>query len=165
MIEREHELSLTRQAELLDLSRASLYYEPVPTSAEDLDLMRRLDELHTELPFLGSRMLQDQLGHQGIRVGRRHVATLMRKMGIEAIYRRKNTSKRQPGHLIYPYLLRGLVIDRPNQVWAADITYIPMARGFVYLFAVMDCLARLQQLERGLLRRGGRRGHCPIRNA
>ena len=123
MIEREHELSLTRQADLLDLSRASLYYEPVPTSQTDLDLMRRLDELHTELPFLGSRMLQDQLGHQGIHVGRRHVATLMRKMGIEAIYRRKNTSKRHPGHLIYPYLLRGLVIDRPNQVWAADITY------------------------------------------
>jgi putative transposase len=142
MIEREHELSLTRQAELLDLSRASLYYEPVPTSQADLDLMRRLDELHTELPFLGSRMLQDQLGHQGIRVGRRHVATLMRKMGIEAIYRRKNTSKRHPGHLIYPYLLRGLVIDRPNQVWAADITYIPMARGFVYLFAVMDWATR-----------------------
>jgi putative transposase len=142
MIEREHELSLMRQAELLDLSRASLYYEPVPTSDADLELMRRIDELHTELPFLGSRMLQDQLNHQGIPVGRKHVATLMRKMGIEAIYRRKNTSKRHPGHAIYPYLLRGLVINRPNQVWAADITYIPMARGFVYLFAVMDWATR-----------------------
>ena len=142
MIDREHELSLTRQAELLDLSRASLYYEPVPTSEADLALMRRIDELHTELPFLGSRQLQDQLNQQGFPVGRKHVATLMRRMGIEAIYRRRNTSKRHPGHAVYPYLLRGLLIDRPNQVWAADITYIPMARGFVYLFAVMDWATR-----------------------
>jgi putative transposase len=142
MIEREHELSLTRQAELLDLSRASLYYEPVPTSEADLALMRRIDELHIELPFLGSRMLRDLLNLQGIAVGRKHVATLMRKMGIEAIYRRKSTSKRHPGHAVYPYLLRGLLIDRPNQVWAADITYIPMARGFVYLFAVIDWATR-----------------------
>jgi len=142
MIEREHELSLTRQAELLDLSRASLYYKPVPISEADLSLMRRIDELHIELPFLGSRMLRDLLNLQGVPVGRKHVATLMRKMGIEAIYRRKNTSKRHPGHAIYPYLLRGLVIDRPNQVWAADITYIPMARGFVYLFAVIDWATR-----------------------
>ena len=142
MIDREHELSLTRQAELLDLSRASLYYEPVPTSEADLALMRRIDELHTELPFLGSRQLQDQLNQQGFPVGRKHVATLMRRMGIEAIYRRRNTSKRHPGHAVYPYLLRGLLIDRPNQVWASDITYSPMARGFVYLFAVMDWATR-----------------------
>jgi putative transposase len=114
----------------------------VPTSEADLDLMRRIDELHTELPFLGSWQLQDQLGHQGIRVGRPHVRTLMRKMGIEAIYQRKSTSNRHPGHAICPYLLRGMVIDRPNQVWAADITYIPMERGFVYLFAVMDWATR-----------------------
>jgi putative transposase len=143
MIERDHDLSLTRQAELLDLSRASLYYEPVPVSPEDLEVMRRMDELHTELPFLGSRQLQDQLRNQhGLHVGRRHVRTLMRKMGIEAIYRRQNTSKRHPGHAIYPYLLRGLLINRPNQVWAADITYIPMERGFVFLFAVMDWATR-----------------------
>ena len=142
MIEREHELSLTRQAELLNLSRASLYYEPVPVSEEDLQLMRRIDELHTELPFLGSRQLRDQLNGQGIRVGRTHVRTLMRRMGIEAIYRRKNTSKRHPEHAVFPYLLRGVQIKRANYVWAADITYIPMARGFVYLFAVMDWATR-----------------------
>jgi putative transposase len=143
MIEREHELSLTRQAELLDLSRASLYYEPVPTSDEDLELMRRIDALHLERPAYGSRMLRDLLNQKpGTAVGRKHVATLMRKMGIEAIFRRKNTSKRHPQHTVYPYLLRGLVINRPNQVWAADITYIPMERGFVYLFAVMDWCTR-----------------------
>jgi putative transposase len=135
-------LSLTRQAQLLQLSRASLYYEPVAACAADLQLMRRLDELHLQWPFLGSRMLRDILRLEGIVVGRRHVATLMRKMGIEALYRRANTSRRHPRHLIYPYLLRKLVIDRPNQVWATDVTYIPMARGFVYLVAVMDWFSR-----------------------
>ena len=142
MINPEHGLSLTRQAQLLQLSRASLYYEPVAASVADLQLMRRLDELHLQWPFLGSRMLRDMLRLEGTVVGRRHIATLMRKMGIEALYRRSNTSRRHPRHLIYPYLLRKLVIDRPNQVWATDVTYIPMARGFVYLVAVMDWYSR-----------------------
>jgi putative transposase len=142
MINAAHELSLTRQAELLDLSRSSLYYRPVPASEADLRLMRRIDELHLELPFLGSRMLRDLLVQEGFVVGRKHVATLMRKMGLEAIYRRANTSRRHPRHPVFPYLLRGLVIDRPNQVWAADVTYIPMARGFVYLVAVIDWFSR-----------------------
>ena len=142
MIDPNHGLSLTRQAQLLDLSRASLYYEPVGVCEADLQLMRRLDELHLQWPFLGSRMLRDMLRLEGIPVGRKHVATLMRKMGIEAIYRRANTSRRHPRHPVYPYLLRNLAIDRPNQVWATDVTYIPMARGFVYLVAVMDWYSR-----------------------
>jgi putative transposase len=142
MIDRKHKLSLTQQATLLGISRGSVYYEPVPVSAEDLALMRRIDELHLQFPFAGSRMLRGLLAGEGSKIGRRHVVTLMRRMGIEAIYRRRNTSKPAPGHRIYPYLLRGLTIDRPNQVWAIDITYIPMARGFVYLAAVMDWFAR-----------------------
>jgi putative transposase len=142
MINPEHGLSLTRQAQLLQLSRASLYYEPVAASQTDLELMRRLDEMHLEWPFLGSRMLRDLLRLEGTLVGRRHIATLMRKMGIAALYRRSNTSRRHPRHAIYPYLLRKLLIDRPNQVWATDVTYIPMARGFVYLVAVMDWYSR-----------------------
>jgi putative transposase len=142
MIDGTHELSLTRQAKVLELSRASLYYEPVPTSEADLRLMRRIDELHLELPFCGSRMLRDLLVQEGILVGRKHVATLMRKMAIEALYQRQNTSRRHPQHPVFPYLLRGLVIDRASQVWAADITYLPMARGFVYLIAVIDWFSR-----------------------
>ena len=142
MIDRDHELSLTQQAALLGISRGSVYYEPAPVSDADLALMRRLDELHLEFPFAGSRMLRGLLAAEGSKIGRRHVSTLMRRMGIEAIYRRPNTSKPAPGHRIYPYLLRGLMIDRPNQVWATDITYIPMARGFVYLAAVMDWFTR-----------------------
>ena len=142
MIDRNHELPLTKQATLLGISRGSVYYDPAPVSATDLALMRRLDELHLEFPFAGARMLRGLLAAEGSKVGRRHVTTLMRRMGIEAIYRRPNTSKPAPGHRIYPYLLRGLTIDRPNHVWATDITYIPMARGFVYLAAVMDWFAR-----------------------
>jgi len=142
MIDRKHKLPLTQQAALLGISRGSVYYEPVPISAADLALMRRIDELHLEFPFAGSRMLNGLLAADGSKIGRRHVTTLMRRMGIEAIYRRRNTSKPAPGHRIYPYLLRGLMIDRPNHVWAIDITYIPMARGFVYLAAVMDWFAR-----------------------
>ena len=104
--------------------------------------MRRIDELHLERPFAGARMLRDFLGREGVAVGRRHVATLMKRMGIEAIYRRPNTSKPAPGHKIYPYLLRGVTVERPNQVWATDITYIPMARGFVYRVAVIDWFSR-----------------------
>jgi putative transposase len=142
MIDPNHDLSLIRQAELLELSRASLYYQPMPTSLADLALMRRIDELHLELPFAGSRLLRDLLNQEGHRIGRKHVRTLMRKMGISAIYRRANTSRRHPGHPVFPYLLRGLAIERPNQVWATDITYIPMARGFVYLAAVIDVYSR-----------------------
>ena len=138
MIDRTHDLPLTRQARVLSLSRSSLYYQPRPVSAEDLAIMRRIDELHLEHPFAGSRMLRDLLRGEGVQIGRARVITMMRRMEIEAIYRRPNTSKPAPGQKIYPYLLRGLHIDRPNQVWAMDITYIPMARGFVYLAAVID---------------------------
>src|SRR5208337_3269174 len=113
-----------------------------PVSAEDLAMMRRIDELHLDRPFAGARMLRDFLQREGVLIGRRHVSTLMKRMGIEAIYRRPNTSKPAPGHRIYPYLLRGLKIERANQVWAMDITYIPMARGLVYLAAVVDWSSR-----------------------
>jgi putative transposase len=142
MIDRAHDLPIQKQAEVLGISRSTVYYEPRPVSESDLKLMRQIDELHLEYPFAGSRMLRDLFGHQGLLIGRRHLRTLMRRMGIEAIYRRPNTSKPAPGHRIYPYLLRGLTITRPNQVWAMDITYIPMARGFVYLAAVVDWFSR-----------------------
>jgi putative transposase len=142
MIDPKHDLSIQSQAEVLDISRSTVYYEPRPISAEDLRLMRRIDELHLNYPFAGSRMLRDMLHQQGLVVGRRHIKTLMRRMGIEAIYRKPNTSKPAPGHRIYPYLLRNLVITRPNQVWSTDISYIPMARGFVYLVAVIDWFSR-----------------------
>ncbi|WLS00685.1 MULTISPECIES: IS3 family transposase [Shinella] len=142
MIDREHKLSVVRQAKLLGFSRGSVYYLPLPVSDGDLALMRRIDELHLDYPFAGSRMLQGLLRGEGLETGRRHVATLMKKMGIEAIYRRPNTSKPAPGHKIYPYLLRKLAVTRPNQVWAMDLTYIPMARGFVYLCAVVDWFSR-----------------------
>jgi putative transposase len=142
MIDRSHTLSLARQAEELGISRSSLYYDPQAVSAADLALMRWMDELHLEFPFAGSRMLRDLLVAEGFTVGRLHVATLMKRMGIEALYRKPNTSKPAPGHQIYPYLLRKLPITRPNQVWAMDITYIPMARGFVYLAAVVDWFSR-----------------------
>ena len=142
MIDRSHDLPITRQAKALNVSRGSVYYAPRPVSAGDLAIMRRIDELHLEYPFMGSRMLRDMLHREGIAVGRRHVATLMKRMGLEALYRRPNTSKPAPGHKIYPYMLRGLTVDHPNQVWAMDITYIPMARGFVYLAAVVDWFSR-----------------------
>jgi putative transposase len=142
MIDRNHELALTRQAELLQLSRGCLYYRPRPVSAADLAVMRRLDELHLELPFAGSRMLRDLLRAEGVEIGRCRVITCMRRMGIEALYRRPNSSKPAPGHKVYPYLLRGLAVERPNQVWAMDITYIAMARGFVYLAVVLDWYSR-----------------------
>jgi len=138
MIDRSHELPLTRQAQVLKLSRSSLYYQPQPVSAADLAIMRRMDELHLDYPFAGSRMLRDLLRGEGVAIGRAHVITLMKRMRIEAIYRRPNTSKPAPGHKIHPYLLRGLTVDRPDQVWAMDISYIPMKRGFVYLAAVID---------------------------
>jgi putative transposase len=142
MIDPSHGLSISRQAKVLNISRGSVYYQSRPVSAEDLAIMRRIDELHLDYPFAGSRLLRDLLHREGIEIGRRHVATLMKRMGIEAIYRRPNTSKPAPGHKIFPYLLRGRKIERPNQVWAMDITYIPMARGFVYLAAVVDWFSR-----------------------
>ena len=142
MIDRSHELPLSEQAKVLKLSRSSVYYLPRPVAPADLAIMRRIDELHLDYPFAGSRMLRDLLRGENIAIGRQHVATLMKRMGIEAIYRRPNTSKPEPGHKIYPYLLRNVAIDRPGQVWAMDITYIPMARGFVYLAAVVDWFSR-----------------------
>jgi len=142
MIDSTHGLSLARQAALLQLSRSGLYYRPRPVPPSDLAIMRRMDELHLDYPFAGSRMLRDLLRGEGVAIGREHVTTLMKRMGIAAIYRRPNTSKAAPGHKIYPYLLRGLAVERPNQAWAMDITYVPMARGFVYLAAVVDWFSR-----------------------
>ena len=142
MIDRTHKLPVSRQAGLLGISRGSVYYLPRPTPDADLALMRRMDELHLDYPFAGSRMLQALLKRDGFEVGRLHVATLMRTMGIEAIYRRPNTSKPAPGHKVFPYLLRKVPVTAPNQVWAMDITYVPMARGFVYLAAVVDWFSR-----------------------
>jgi putative transposase len=142
MIDRSHDLPLARQAALLRLSRSQLYYEPRPVPAAELAIMRRIDALHLDYPFAGSRMLRDLLRGEGVVIGRDLVRTMMRRMCIEPLYRRPNTSKPAPGHKIYPYLLRGLAIERPNQVWAMDITSIPMARGFVYLAAVMDWSTR-----------------------
>ncbi len=142
MIDRDHELSVSKQAEIVGIARSTVYYLPRPVSAEDLALMKQIDRLHTEFPFAGSRMLRRLLAIEGNKVGRRHVKTLMQRMGIEALYRKPRTTKPEPGHTIYPYLLRGIEITRPNQVWAMDITYIPMARGFVYLAVVLDWATR-----------------------
>ena len=142
MIDKEHELPVVRQVQLLDLSRSSVYYQPQPISESDLQLMRRIDKLHLDYPFAGARMLRDMLRLDKIMVGRKHISTLMKQMGIEALYRKANTSRRNQAHRIYPYLLRHLTIDRPNQVWAMDTTYIPMQRGFVYLTAVLDWATR-----------------------
>lgn len=142
MIDRTAKLSVGRQAKVLGISRGSVYYKLRAVSDADLKLMHRMDKLHMEFPFAGSRMLQGLLVQEGFKVGRLHVATLMKRMGIEALYRKPNTSKPAPGHKIYPYLLRKLPITRPNQVWAMDITYIPMARGFIYLAAVLDWFTR-----------------------
>ena len=142
MIDRDHELSVTKQAAVVGIARSTVYYLPRPVPAADLDLMRQIDKLHTEFPFAGARMLRRLLAANGSQVGRRHVKALMRRMGIEALYRRPRTTKPEPGHMIYPYLLRGLEIVRPNQVWAMDITYIPMAKGFVYLAVVLDWFSR-----------------------
>jgi putative transposase len=176
MIDRSHPLPLARQAKALNISRGSVYYTPRPVPAETLAIMRRIDELHLDYPFAGCRMLRDMLGRDGVHVGRQRVATMMKRMGIEALYRRPNTSKPAPGHKIYPYLLRGLKVERSNQVWAMDITYIPMARGFVYLAAVVDWFSRrvlshrvsitmeagfcIEALEEALAKHGG----CEIFN-
>jgi len=142
MIDRTHKLPVARQCQVLSLARSTAYYRPQEANEADLALMRRIDELHLEHPFAGSRMLRDMLRREGHAIGRKRVATLMKKMGIEALYKKPNTSRRHPAHPVYPYLLRNMEIKRPNQVFAADITYVPMKRGFVYLFAVMDWASR-----------------------
>ena len=142
MIDRDHDLPVTKQAEVVGVARSTVYYLPRPVSAVDLALMKQIDKLHLEFPFAGSRMLRRLLAIEGSPVGRRHVKTLMVRMGIEALYRRPRTTKPEPGHKIYPYLLRGVAVTRPNQVWAMDITYIPMSRGFVYLAVVLDWFSR-----------------------
>jgi putative transposase len=142
MIEPTHNLSISRQAELLNLSRSNVYYLPRPMPAADLVLMRRIDELHLNFPFAGARMLRDMLKLEGFEVGRKHVHTLMAKMGIAALYRKRNTSAPNLAHRIYPYLLKNLLVEHPNQVWATDITYIPMKRGFVFLVAILDWATR-----------------------
>ena len=142
MITRESDLSVTRQCQLLNLNRSTVYYQPKPASEEDLKLMRRIDEMHLKRPFYGSRRIRDWLWEEGHDINRKRVQRLMRQMGIVALYPKAKTSKPGKGHKVYPYLLRNLVIDRPNQVWAADISYLPMAKGFVYLVAIMDWHSR-----------------------
>ena len=173
MIDQTHELSISRQAELLAISRSSVYYLPQPMPESDFRLMRRIDELHMEHPFAGARMLRDMLKLAGVEVGRKHVSTLMKKLSIEALYRKANTSRRNQAHRIYPYLLRKLTIDRPNQVWAMDTTYIPMQRGFVYLSAVLDWATRrvlawrtpVEHADRRSVCRGARGSDSEIRRA
>ena len=142
MIDRNHPLPITRQANALGIARSTVYALPTPVSDRDLDLMKRIDRLHLEMPYAGARMLRDLLKQDGIKVGRKHVSTLMKRMGIEALYRKPKTTKKHPEHRVYPYLLRRQAITRPGQVYAMDITYIPMAKGFVYLAAVMDWYSR-----------------------
>jgi putative transposase len=142
MITRDHPLPVTRQCKLLALARSSVYYTPQPVSAATLAVMRQLDELHLEYPFAGSRMLRDLLRLRGVIVGRKHVATLMRRMGLEALYRHPRTTQPHPGHRVFPYLLRDMAITAPNQVWAMDLTYLPMRHGFLYLVAVLDWATR-----------------------
>jgi len=142
MIERGAAMTVKRQAQLLELSRASVYYQPRPVSEQDLLLMRRIDELHLEAPYYGARKLAAQLRREGHEVGRKHVGTLMWRMGIEALYRKPRTSIPARGASIYPYLLENLAIERPNQVWSSDITYVPMAHGFLYLMAIIDLFSR-----------------------
>jgi putative transposase len=142
MIDREHKLSVKRQCELLDVARSTAYYQPQDVCQSDLDIMRRIDELHLQYPFAGSRMLRDWLRRDGFDVGRRHVRTLMRRMGINALYRKPRTSIPAPKAAIYPYLLKGVFIEKPNHVWATDITYIPLAKGFAYLVAILDLATR-----------------------
>jgi putative transposase len=142
MIERGSRIPVVRQCQLLSLSRSTAYYRPQGVSDEDLELMRLIDEIHLELPFYGSRRIRDELGDRGHPVDRKRVQRLMRLMGVEALYPKPRTTKPGKGHRIYPYRLKGLTIDRANQVWAADLCYIPMARGFMYLVAIMDWHSR-----------------------
>lgn len=143
MIDKGDNLPVTRQCDLLDLSRSGVYYTPAPLSAKDMELMRQIDEIHLAYPFYGSRKIRDELWARGYEIGRDRVRRLMRRMGIEALYVKPKLSASHPGHVKYPYLLRGIEITRENHVWAADISYIPMAKGFCYLVAVMDLASRM----------------------
>jgi putative transposase len=142
MIDKEDSLPVTRQCEILELSRSGVYYNPVPLSARELEIMRQIDEIHLLSPFYGSRNIRNDLWAKGYNIGRDHVRCLMRRMGIEALYVKPRLSLCHPGHVKYPYLLRGLEITKANHVWASDITYLPMARGFCYLVAIMDWASR-----------------------
>jgi putative transposase len=142
MIDPEHALPLSRQSRIVGLSRSSLYYKAAPISERDLELMRLIDEIHLKYPFYGSRRMRNELRDLGYNVGRGHTNTLMKKMGIRALYQKPRLSTPHPDHKIYPYLLRGVEINRANHCWAADITYLPMARGFCYLVAIMDWASR-----------------------
>lgn len=142
MINKEHPLPITQQCHMLNLSRSGVYYLPVPVSDKDRELMRLIDEIHINHPFMGTRGIRNELWDKGYTIGRSHVRTLMRKMGIEALYQKPRLSKPHPGHTIYPYLLRGLTITEANHVWCADICYIPMHKGFCYLTAIMDWASR-----------------------
>ena len=172
MIAPEAGLSVSRQCTLLGIARSSFYYRPRPESAEELDLLKRLDRIFTDHPVYGSRRLQVALSREGVSVGRRRIRRLMRKLGLWAVRPKRNTSKPNPAHKVYPYLLRGKVIDQANQVWASDITYIPMRRGFLYLVAIIDWATRrvlswraVEHAHGGVLRRGARRGAGPVRQA
>ncbi len=142
MIQQDHKLPKTRRCELLSIPRSSSYYQPKPVPDEDLTLMKLIDRIHTDKPFLGSRRIVDELAEQGRQEDRKRVRRLMRIMDIQAIHSGPKTSKPHPKHKIYPYLLRGLDINRANQVWASDVTYIPMESGFVYLTVIMDWYSR-----------------------
>lgn len=142
MINKQHALPVTRQCRILDLSRSAFYYKPVRASEDELNIMSLIDEIHLRYPFYGSRRISDELLDNGFQVSRGRVSNLMKKMGIEALYRKPNLSKPHPGHRTYPYLLKGMAINRANQVWATDITYIPLSKGYVYLVAIMDWSSR-----------------------
>jgi len=142
MINREHPLPLVKQCRILNLSRSGMYYLPLLVSDKDRELMRLIDEIHLNYPYLGTRGIRNELWNKGHKVGRGHVRTLMRKMDIEALYRKPRLTKTHPEHTIYPYLLRGVTITEANAVWCSDITYIPMAKGFCYLVAIMDWASR-----------------------
>jgi putative transposase len=164
MIDRGGRLSVKRQCELLELNRTGVYYTPRPIPEGDLKLMRQVDELHLRWPFYGARRLARELAKRGFDVGRLHVATLMRRMGIEARYRKPRTSIPAREGSIYPYLLGGLCIERPNQVWSTDITYLPMAHGFLYLVAILDIFSRKVLAWRKRSRRGVLRGRASARD-
>ena len=141
-IQSAHKLCKARRCELLGMARSTAYYQACPLGERDLELMRIIDEIHLRYPFLGSRRVRDELDERGYRVNRKRIQRLMRQMGLRALYPRRRTSQPGKGHKIYPYLLRGLAVERANQVWASDVCYIPMAKGFMYLVAIMDWHSR-----------------------
>ena len=171
MIDKGEKLPVRMQCKLLELNRSGVYYKSAPLSERDIELMRQIDEIHLQYPFYGSRKIRDELWSKGYDLGRDKVRRLMRFMGVEALYIKPKLSLAHPGHLKYPYRLRNLEIDRANQVWAADITYIPMAKGHCYLVAVMDWASRMDDSLLASVQHPGqfvlcgrhRRGCCRIR--